>query len=406
MTARLGAAHDPERVYVVGGSMGAIGGMYLVGEYPERFAAALLRNGLYDIEATDYRNPALFQRLFGGFALGLRTRDGLSILERTRAVFMAGLDPAREWPILRTLNGRNDETVGWTSAVGLFAGLARIGRPAVHYFDERTHNPNGYWKGLEHQLLKRTCQTRRDRPSLRFTDCTLDDDPGQGARTEGDTVGTINGYVDYDPLTASASAEALDFDVFLRAQGALDDAPRTRAWAALGPWRTGPFAPQPGEAVLYTLRAGGVLVDEHLLFADEYGRVRTPPVPLDTSARACRFERGVQAAPRPLFVGRAPLAGDDLQVVLRGRPGRSWTLVVSAGDARGPSPLQQIANPFVLQGVFAANGLAELWLPLPHYLPAGVHLWTRALIGTNLTPFEVVTVQEWGERDPAHRATR
>src|SRR5262245_51334942 len=48
MARHLGAAHDPERVYVVGGSMGAIGGMYLVGEHPERFAAALLRNGLWD----------------------------------------------------------------------------------------------------------------------------------------------------------------------------------------------------------------------------------------------------------------------------------------------------------------------------------------------------------------------
>ncbi len=406
MTARLGAEHDPERVYVVGGSMGAIGGMYLLGEQPERFAAALLRNGLYDLEATDYRNPGLFQSLFGSFGLELRTRDGLSILERTNAVFMAGQEPAREWPVLRTLSGRMDETVGWMSAVGLFEGLARVGRPAVHYFDERTHNPNGYWKGLERALLKRTFQTRRDRPSLRFSDCTLDDDPGHGGRTEGDLVGTINGYLDYDPLTASADANALDFDVYLRALGALDDAPRERAWAGLGPWRTGPFAPEAGEPVLYTLRAGGVLVDEHLLFADAYGRVRTPPVPLDTSRRACRFERGAPAAPRTLFVGAAPIAGDDLQVVLRGAHGRPWLLVVSAGNALEPSPLPAFQNLIVRSGVFGASGLADLWLPLPRFLPAGVRLWTRALVGTNLTPFQVVTVQDWVGGDPEHGTSR
>jgi hypothetical protein len=382
--------------------MGAIGGMYLVGEHPERFAAALLRNGLYDLRATDYRNPGLFQTLFGAFALDLRTRDGISILERTRAVFMAGHDLSREWPVLRTINGRNDETVGWTSAVGLFAGLAQLGRPAVHYFDERTHNPIGYWRGLERQLLKRTCQTRRDRPTLRFTGCTLDGDPGQGSRTEGDAVGTINGYLDYDPLTASSSADALDFDVYLRDEGALDDAPEARAWAQLGPWRTGPFAPQPGEAVLYTLRAGGRLVDEHLLFADAHGRVRTPPAPLDSTRRAARFERGAAAAPRPLFVGEAPIPGDELQIVLRGQPGQSWSVFVSAGGAQGPS--SRLSNLVVRSGVFGQSGLADLAVPLPGFLPDGIRLWTRALVGSVLTPFAVVTVQGWD--GPPRAATR
>jgi hypothetical protein len=406
MTAHLGAAHDPERLYVVGGSMGAIGGMYLVGEYPERFAAALLRNGLYDLQATDYRNPGMFQFLFGDFGLQLRTRDELPILQRTNAVFMAGRDPGEEWPVLRTLSGRNDETVGWMSAVGLFAGLERIGRPAVHYFDERTHNPNGYWKDLERQLLKRTFDTRRDRPSLRFSGCTLDDDPGDGTRADGDAVGTINGYVDYDPATATASADALDFDVYLRASGALDDAPRARAWAGLGPWRTGPFAPRPGEAVLYTLRARGVLVDEHLLFADEHGRVRTRLVPLDTTARACRFERGAAAAPRTLFVGAAPIAGDELQVVVRGLSGRPWIVAVAAGDAHGPSWIPRASELFIRSGVLGPSGVADLWLPLPRSLPAGTRLWTRAVVGTNLTPYSVVTVQDWREEDPPRRPMR
>lgn len=307
--------------------------------------------------------------------------------------------------MLRTLNGRNDETVGWMSAVGLYAGLAEIGRPAVHYFDERTHNPNGHWKDLERALLKRTVQTRRDRPSLRFSGCTLDDDPGDGTRTDGDLVGTINGTLDYDPLTATATADALDFDVFLRATGALDDAPAKRAWAALGPWRTGPFALAEGEPVLYTLFAGGVLVDEHLLFADEWGRVRTRAVPLDPTRRACRFERGPAAAPRPLFVGAAPIAGDEMQIVLRGQPGQTWTLFVSAGDAAGPSAFPPLASLLVRSGTIGASGLADLWLALPSFLPGGTHLWTRAFIGTSKTPFSVVTVQDW-KADPPHAPSR
>lgn len=385
MVQRLGASHDPERLYVVGGSMGAIGAMYLLAEYPERFAAALLRNGLYDLKATDYRNPSLFQRLFGDFKLDLETRQGLPILERTNAVFMASRDPSQEWPVLRTLSGRHDETVGWMSAVGFMRGLAEIGRPAVHYFDERTHNPNGYWRPLERTLLGRTFRTRRDRPSLSFTACSLDDEPGDGTRMDGDQVGTLNGYVDYDPATASATSNKLEFQVFVRDEGVLDDSPAPRAWAELGPWRTQSFTLAPGEAVLYTLLAGANVVDHHLLFADAWGHVRTPLAPLDTSSRTCRFERGSAAAPVPLFVGRAPLAGDDLQVVLRGRAGQKWNLVLDLGR---PRMLGQT-------GFFDDSGIADLRLRVPASVPAGTRLVFRGVIGGTPTPVRTVRVQAW-----------
>jgi len=400
LAARLGAAHDPERVYVVGGSMGAIGGMYLLSEYPERFAAALLRNGLYDLQATDYRNPDTFENLFGAFDLGLRTREGLLMTQRTNAVFMAGRDLSQDWPIVRTLSGRNDETVGWMSAVELFHGLAELGRPAVHYFDERDHNPRGYWHDLERSLLTRTFNTHRDRPTLRFTGCTLDDDAGDGSRTVGDAVGTINGYVDFDPKTASSTAQALAFEVYLRDQGVLDDAPASTAWAALTPWRTGAFQPQPGEAVHYTLREQGTLVDEHLLFPDANGRVHTPPVPLDLARRECRFERGTPATHQELFLGGAPIPGDGFQAVLRGTPGASWTLFLALGNARGPSGRSFGGSSYVMSGPFGASGVVDLHLPLPRSLPKGAYLWARARIDQHFSAPSGVAIQSWPGRDP------
>lgn len=385
--AALGPAHDPERVYVAGGSMGALGGMYLVGEYPERFAAAILRNGLYDLAASDYRNPFAFEQIFGSFELGLETLTGLPILQRTNASFMAAYQPERDWPVIRTLNGRNDETVGWMSAVGLFAGLARAGRPAVHYFDERTHNPNGYWRTIERALLARTFQTRRDRPSLRFDECSLDDDAGDGTRSDGDTIGTINGYVDYDTGTASATQTRLDFEVYLRDVGALDDAPGPRASAVLTPCRTGPFRPARDEAVHYTQWLRGELVDEHLLFADEHGRVRTPPVQLERARREVRFERSTPASGASLFLGAAPRAGEAAQIVLRGQPGAAWTLFLRLTLPSGAW------LSLALNGQLDDRGLADLALPLPRVVPDGSRLGARARIDGRLSPFQAVTVQ-------------
>jgi alpha/beta hydrolase family protein len=394
MTARLGAAHDAERVYVVGGSMGAVGAMLLAGEAPGRFAAILCRNGLYDLEADDYRNPPLFERLYGSFALNLRTLQGPRILERFRARHMANLEPAVDWPVIRTISGRNDETVGWSSSVDLFAGLAEANRPAVHYFDERTHTPLGYWLTLERTLLGRTCKVRRDRPSLRFERCSLDDDPGDGRRTDGDPVGTINGYLEYDPETAAATASGLDFDVYLRDSGVLDDSPSATGWAGLTPRRTGPFALAAGERVRFTLRENGVLVDDHVLQADAHGLVHTPLVPLERTTRRARFERW-SPGPSHLFLGASPIPGDLMQVVVSGAPDDPYVLFIGIGDSSGAPFALAGVDHVEMSGTLDASGFATKWLLVPPSLAPSKWLWARTFTADQLWPLVGVALQRW-----------
>jgi hypothetical protein len=394
LQARLGAASDPERVYVVGGSMGAIGGMYLVNEAPERFAAAHFRNGLYDLEADDYRNPGAFGGLFGALKLNLPTLAGLPILTRTNALGMSRREPAREWPLIRTVNGRNDETVGWASAVALFDGLAQDERPAVHYWDLREHNPNGYWKDLERALLKRTFQLRRDRPLVRFLACSLDDDAGDGTREDGDAIGSINSAVDFDPATASATLDELHFELFLRAGGLLDDAPAPRGFVGLAPRRTGPFALAPGELVHFELHEGATRVDEHVLQADALGRLRTPRVPVAITRRSARFRRWTGATGE-LFLGAAPLRGELFQCALRGPAGTPWTIFLALGDASGAFGTTPGVDLISLAGIFDAHGFASREVPLPASLPAGTWIWGRALSGGSLGALRSVAVQDW-----------
>jgi len=375
--------------------MGAIGSMLLAGEAPGRFAAVLCRNGLYDLQADDYRNQAVFRRLYGDFGLGLLTRQGMPIAERMHAVHMASLDLAQEWPVVRTINGRNDETVGWSSAVGLMAGLLDAHRPAWHYFDERTHSPQGYWADLDRVLLSRTFHTRRDRPSVRFAHCSLDQDPGDGTRTDGDAIGTINGTVDYDPATATADADGAELDVFLRSVGTLDDAPVGSAWAALTPRRTAPFVITPGERVRFSLRtAGGTVVDEHVLQADAHGLVTTPRVPLELAHRTARFEHWSPAAGH-LFVGTAPIPGDSLQALVNGTPGTPWSLALGVGNAEGAPFAERNHDYVVLNGVLDASGFVDLRLPMPPAMPAGSWLWGIAFADGRWWSLVGVPVQNW-----------
>jgi hypothetical protein len=299
--------------------------------------------------------------------------------------------------VLRTIGGRLDETVGWSSYVGLMRGLAGVGaRPAIHYFDDREHNPVGYWRTLERTLIARTCRVRRDRPSLRFDGCSLDDDPGHGERLDGDMIGTINAYLEYDPETAQRSADELLFDVYLRDKGALDDAPEDRGWARMTPCRTGAFQPAPGEPVLYSLEDDGEVVDEHVLFADQHGRVRTPSAPLGKDTRVARFLRGPALQLDDLFVGAAPMPGEDLQMVLHGAPGAPWVLVVSLHGAG-----LRDGN-LILSGILDDEGFSALALPLPDLLRPGGRIAARARIAGVWGALEVVTLQRpWTPRIPA-----
>ena len=380
------ATLDPARVYLAGSSLGAIGGMYLVQERPELFASALLRSGNYDLRAGDMADTTPFERLYGGFDLDLPLPSGLGVLERTSSPFMAHLDPARDWPLIRTIDGRQDTRVGWRSAVGLYGALRETWRPAVEYFDERAHAQRGHWSGLERKLVERTCLARLDRPSLCFTSCSLDEDAGDGERTDGDTYGTLAGHVEYDPLTAAASADDVRFDVYLRAQGALDDAKVGAGYAELTPRRTAPFALVPGEGVHFTLHEGADLVDEQWLVADELGFVHTAFVPLSKTRRAARFERAASqalAAGPGLALGER--VGGALCAGLSGRPGEPWQLVLLPGDGRGPFWLRGLGH--TAQGALDERGRADVRGVLPQRVLTGSRIWARARIGERWTPW-------------------
>ena len=299
MVERLGAAHDPDRLYAVGGSMGAMGSFYLASEFPDRFAAILARNGNYDVTAPDVNNMLFVENLLGDFAFNLTIApgmpsSGLRIFDRMNVSVVAPFPADAPGPVIRTINGRNDMTVGWSSAPALYRALAETQQPAVHYFDDRSHNPFGYWMDAEEDLLERTFATRRNLPSLHFGGLTIDDNPGTGSATEGDLIGCLSCYVDYDPQTAFSDSQSCRFDVFLRNQGALDDAPLDRAHVVLTPGRTGPFSPEPGTPVLFTLTEGpepGVLVDTQILLTDGNGRVHTGEVEVTITPRKAVFAR-------------------------------------------------------------------------------------------------------------------
>ncbi len=415
MQSKLGAAHDKERVYAVGGSMGAMGSIFLAGEIPERLAAVLCRNANFDLAAPDIANPWFVQDLLGTFSQNLKLPSGLAVYDRANASFMATANIGQDWPIVRTLNGRNDETVGWMATRNFYDAMKLAYRPAVHYFDDHIHGPHGYWYPLHDTLLRRTFAERLSRPTLRFSDFSLDQKYGDGQRLNGDLIGSVNGYVDYDPLTVQREPLGIVFDVALRGGIVLDAATAEVGTVRMTPRRTGQPALEQGMLVHYTLREGEVLKDEHILIADEFGLVHTPPAPVTHTSRSARFDMWFPPSLPYLFLGRAPIAPGELQTMLFGLPGVPFEIAYSIdeiagrpkggkrerggtlGDSDSDDALLQGDAILRLEGTIPQAGYVDLTVPVRD-LPGidGFHIYAQARIDGQVTPVRDVTIRASG----------
>jgi hypothetical protein len=395
----LGSATDSGRVYLAGGSAGAMGSMILASEHPNRFAAILCRKGLFDFTAQDIQNSGYPEELFGPISWNLYTDTGMPVFERLDATTVSQFNPSAKWPFIRTINGRNDPVVGWASTWNLFEGLSTASRPACHYFDESHHGPDGFWvDNLQDELVRRTFNHRSDLPSLRFSDFTLDSDPGDGDPTQGTLIGNLGGSVEFNPNSCTENAGQLVFDVSLRAEGAADDASQSGSRVRLTPRPAGDFQPGPGEFLRYTLRDTGELVDEHLLFPDSRGLFTTPPAPILTRSRKARFHITTLPQLPTLFVGDSPMVGEKAQAVVFGEVDELWTLAWSFNEGWWNTPwgIFELGAPWTIArtGRVGEMGVSSFFLDIQN-LPwlAGRTVHFQALVDDTLTDAVTVTLR-------------
>ena len=390
---------DPERVYAIGNSMGAIGVMRLVEERPELFAAVLVRFGLFDFAAPDAREGEVFADLWGPSGLDLPDSSGLPAWNRLSSIVQTGAAPAEDWPLIVTVHGRRDATVGWSHVPPFLEAMRAAWRPGVHYWDESTHAGGGLWDAQVPVLLDRLWAWRNDRPQLFFADLSLNQDPGNGDPADGDPTGQWNATVDFDPAEAVEDADSARFLLRLRQEGALDDARAPSATLRLCPRRLQRFRIQPGEAVRFRWETeDGLLVAEEVLVADARGHVLTSPVVLGTEPRRAVFEHdpGLDAP----FLGGPDSAtpGSTLRLGIEGDPGEGWRLFASLDLGISPVPggsLDLAAPRLLASGVLDTLGRAMLRQAVPDRPSLrGRTVWLQAWSGGRTSNLHTIRIQD------------
>jgi predicted esterase len=203
---------DPDRISVMGHSMGSAGTNALMKVYPDKIAAAVEFNNGF--ETTEFTRD-----VFGGLDMNLITNvknlKGDNVRWNDLWDLTTNVSSSRDFPVIRIYNGKNDQrgVMSWDSVVvANYKKADSIGFGGQTFWDGRMHGlqmwHDSHWsEGPDPQK-----QTKRDEPQYLVRYSSANSFPafynlrnaakpfnaGNGQPDDGDTWGTWGGYHDWD----------------------------------------------------------------------------------------------------------------------------------------------------------------------------------------------------------------
>lgn len=378
---------DKNRVYCIGASFGAMGSLAMGVRYADVFAAVGGLVPAFGLTHSDFSLKADTNALFGTPTQNLPTNLGARIYDLfDYATLVSKLRATGTAPMFFTL-GRGDGVTGWTEKPAFFRAAHRARQPMAFYWDLRTHAGTGAWSALETKLFQELTQIRLDRPLPAFSNLTLDDDPGPGDRTKGDLVGTMAGYVTFDPATASETTAKVVLDIGLKNDPTrLDYAKQAIAYTDLTWRRLRKFPVQAGKYYRVQARKKGTtpVLEERVVTPDASGLLTVPMLAVERDMRTVEIEPW-PTVPEMHLGGDARIGG-VLAVSLSTAKGQF--AVITIGGIEGSLKTQwgvwNIMDPIVLWGgATPVSGHLEALARLPNEPRLrGVRALAQALIGS------------------------
>ncbi|MGD9496479.1 MAG: alpha/beta hydrolase-fold protein [Armatimonadota bacterium] len=191
---------DPMRSYAAGGSMGGCGSFNIAFRHPEIFAAIAPNVGIvaYQLpEGPDSRKR--IEAFMGG--VDRMTDRGMTVAEWLDAGRFALDHEGEALPFVIMSNGRNDSSIPWGANPPFYRAMQQARQGLIAAWNEGTHGevagllPDDIKQRMTFAWMRRFAL---DRSYPAFSNCTANDDPGNGAPDDGDLVGFINRGLDWD----------------------------------------------------------------------------------------------------------------------------------------------------------------------------------------------------------------
>jgi hypothetical protein len=279
---------DPNRWTCSGSSMGGCGTIAFGLHHPELFAAchAMIPIVAYtDLGEENGKRLGVSSKSrlepncwTGPIPSDLKTNEGVPLLDRLNGTKFVSETEA-DLPYLFLVNGRQDGSIPWENNPPFYRAMEDAHRGFSAFWDDGTHSTCG--KEAPPDVKAWTTRFRerfrRDESYPAFTHTSTDKNPGNGSRTDGDTVGWINRGVDWkeiddapDHYSIVVLADALDGSYPVSTDVTLHHVQR--------------FQAQPGEKLQVRIGDNAAIT----LSADEHGRITIPHI-LIPSAEGVRI---------------------------------------------------------------------------------------------------------------------
>jgi hypothetical protein len=186
---------DSTRTYMTGWSMGAMGALFNSIMIRERIAALFI----YAPSINMATGVTFLDRLWGTYQTNLITNEGYTRNERLNANFLLSANRLNLLPLIFTFCGKNDESVGWSEKISFYDSINVTRHGGFHFWSTSTHQQvflNSPWQpNFPNFNFFTRYRTNLSYPA--FSNCSIDDDPGDGTPSNGDPIGSINGYLDW-----------------------------------------------------------------------------------------------------------------------------------------------------------------------------------------------------------------
>jgi pimeloyl-ACP methyl ester carboxylesterase len=341
---------DNTRVYAWGNSMGGIGSVLLAMRRPDLIAGIMTIAAKFDFSFLNDPNPLngfnlggglrqCTDRLWGEVSTDLPASDGGSIYQRLNDGWVAGtMRPVAVPPII-AFNGRNDVTVGWAEKIAFYHDMAGARQGGYFFWDTRDHlnNANATWSPAQDVRYIYRFRTNRSFPAL--SSCSVDNDPGDGSLASGDSVGCINGWVEWD-TTLVDRPDRWETRLWTR------DLPQLQGWVTgpdsvtvdVTPRRLQQFVVVDGATYHYTVirQLDGAVIQSGSLTTDDSHLLTVP------QARVYRSGTVVRLEPEGALAVDAGAPGVGIRIALARNPIDALTAVELRWPAAGPARVDLI----------------------------------------------------------------
>ncbi len=235
---------DLERTFAAGSSMGGSGSLMMAIRYPERIAWARSWVGVHIPEKSPTFKSS-YASVWGPPDYNVKFEDGTPVWDYYNNAKYLYANPRKEIGFLTFSNGKNDGGIGWAQAVEFFRALQDTKRPHLFIWGQGGHGQRTIMPGNGNERVM-PLDIRTDAALPAFTNCSLDDDPGNGDPADGDPSGQINRWLYWDDDSILDAKERFAITVAL-----MDAAPAPDCIVDITPRRVQQFRFSPGTTLFW-----------------------------------------------------------------------------------------------------------------------------------------------------------